>query len=78
MGLRPPCHQDHTGLGGGDHCAATRTIVDSRSELLLRALSGFMILLQLESVMMPIACVGRRGIEKCAVLSQPCPSLVLG
>ena len=38
-------------------CTATRVIVTSRSKLLLRAISGSMILLQLESVMVSVAHV---------------------
>ena len=39
-------------------CAAPAAMVMSRVELLLRAMSGAIVLLQLESVMMPMACVG--------------------
>lgn len=52
-------------------CAVTGAMVASGPELLLRTICGIMILLQLWSVMMPIACVNTEGHWNHVVLSQP-------
>lgn len=65
-------------------CTATGAIVTSKPELLLKAISGFMFLLQLGSVLVSLDLVTTSNCRKHAcwnlrsMLSRLCPSLVLG
>lgn len=56
-------------------CTGTGAVVMSGPELVPRAMSEYMVLLQLRSVVISMACVSTGGHWKHAVLNQPCLSL---